>query len=132
MRIVLDTNVLIGAAVSAGLCRNLVKVSLLEHSLVTSEPLLHEFERILRQKFGLVPEDFSFVTEFYVRAKIVAVTPLSPPVCRDKDDDWVLATALAGNADAIVTGDDDLLALKKFRGVQILSPRKFLELMDRR
>ena len=42
----------------------------------------------------------------------------------------VLATAVAGKADVIVTGDDDLLVLKTFRGIRILSPRKFLELVD--
>ena len=44
----------------------------------------------------------------------------------------VLATALAGKADVIVTGDDDLLVLKEFRGIRILSPRQFLQLLDRR
>ena len=53
-------------------------------------------------------------------------------VCRDKDDDVVLATALAGKADVIVTGDDDLPALKAFRGIRILSPRRFLEVLDHR
>ena len=43
----------------------------------------------------------------------------------------LLATALAGNADVIVTGDEDLLVLKKFRGIEILSPRQFLKLLDR-
>jgi predicted nucleic acid-binding protein len=47
-------------------------------------------------------------------------------------DDVVLATALAGKADVIVTGDDDLLVLKEFRGIRILSPRQFLQLLDRR
>ena len=50
---------------------------------------------------------------------------------------WVNAsaatkTALAGKADVIVTGDEDLLVLKKFRGIEILSPRQFLQLLDRR
>ena len=58
--------------------------------------------------------------------------PLPARVCRDKNDDVVLATALAGKADVIVTGDDDLLVLKTFRGIRILSPRQFLELLDRR
>ena len=43
----------------------------------------------------------------------------------------LLATALAGKADVIVTGDEDLLVPKKFRGIEILSPRKFLERLDR-
>jgi predicted nucleic acid-binding protein len=52
-------------------------------------------------------------------------------VCRDKSDDVGLATALAGKADVIVTGDEDLLVLKKFRRIEILSPRLFLKLLDR-
>ena len=58
--------------------------------------------------------------------------PLSARVCRDKSDDVVLATALAGKADMIVIGDEDLLVLKEFRGIRILSPRQFLEILDRR
>lgn len=47
-------------------------------------------------------------------------------VCRDPDDDWVLATALAGEAEAIVSGDADLLTLGSHAGIQILSPRQFV------
>ena len=65
-------------------------------------------------------------------AEIVTPASLGERVCRDKDDDGVLATALAGRAAVIVSGDDDLLVLKKFRGIRILSPRQLLELLDRR
>ena len=58
--------------------------------------------------------------------------PLPRRVWRDKNDDVVLATAVAGKADLIVTGDADLLVLKTFRGIRILAPRQFLELLDRR
>ena len=58
--------------------------------------------------------------------------PLPAPVSRDPDDDAVLATALAGRAEIIVTGDDDLLVLKAYQGIRILSPRGFLEFLDRR
>jgi predicted nucleic acid-binding protein len=44
----------------------------------------------------------------------------------------VLATAVAGRADVILTGDDDLLVLGEYQGIRILSPRQFVELMDRR
>jgi predicted nucleic acid-binding protein len=51
-------------------------------------------------------------------------------VCRDPDDDEVLATALAARADIILTGDNDLLVLKTHEGIRILSPRQFVEWMD--
>jgi predicted nucleic acid-binding protein len=53
-------------------------------------------------------------------------------VCRDRDDDKVLETAVAGQADIILTGDRDLLILGEHNGIRILSPRQFVELMDRR
>jgi predicted nucleic acid-binding protein len=57
--------------------------------------------------------------------------PLAQPACRDPDDDEVLATAVCAGADIILTGDADLLVLKSFQGIDILSPRQFVELMDR-
>ena len=48
------------------------------------------------------------------------------PACRDPNDDHVIATALAVKADAIVTGDKDLLALDQFRAVRIVTARAFL------
>jgi predicted nucleic acid-binding protein len=51
-------------------------------------------------------------------------------MCRDSDDDLVLATAVAAGAELIVTGDDDLLVLKEYEGVAIVSPRQFLERLD--
>ena len=50
---------------------------------------------------------------------------LDPPVCRDGDDDVVLATALAGECAAIISGDQDLLILNPFRGIHVLAPSAF-------
>ena len=57
---------------------------------------------------------------------------LAAPVCRDPDDDIVLATALAAKAGVVISGDDDLLCLKTQQGIRIQSPRQFLEELDRR
>jgi putative PIN family toxin of toxin-antitoxin system len=66
------------------------------------------------------------------RATLVRPQARSRPVCRDRDDDKVLETAVAGQADIILTGDRDLLVLGEYKGIRILSPRQFVELMDRR
>ena len=132
MRVVLDANVVIAAVISEGLCRDLVRVRVLPHTLVTSEPLLCELQMTLRDKFREDPDELPLLFQLNEEAEIVTPSRLDERVCRDKDDDVVLATGLAGKADVIVTGDDDLLVLKEFRGIRILSPRQFLQLLDRR
>jgi putative PIN family toxin of toxin-antitoxin system len=130
VRIVLDTNVLVAAAATPGLCRRLIRSQMSRHEIIVSEPLLKEFRETLRRKFDFEPENFPFLKELTLRSEIVTVIKLSPPICRDEDDDWVLATALAGNANIILTGDNDLLVLKTFQGIRILSPRQFVEILD--
>ena len=65
-------------------------------------------------------------------AQIVKPATLGKRVCRDAEDDWVLATAVAGHADAIVTGDNNLLVLKTYAQIPIVTPRGFLALLQRR
>jgi uncharacterized protein len=132
VRLVLDTNVFVAAVVADGLCRNLVRVRLFPHRIITSEPLLDELARTLRMKFKTNPDQLPLLAALREEAEVVRPAPLGQRVCRDKSDDAVLATAVAGEANAIVTGHDDLLILKKFRGIRIMSPRQFLELLDRR
>ena len=77
------------------------------------------------------PYELPLLSQLHEEAEIVRPARLRERVCRHKDDDVVLTTALAGTADVIVTGDDYLLVLKEFRKIRILSPRQFLELLDR-
>ena len=132
MRVVLDTNVFTAAVVADGLCRDLVRVRVLAHKLLTSPPLLRELRTTSRKKFAVEPVELLLLSQLNEEVGIVAPVRPGRRVCRDKSDDIVLATAIAGKADVIVTGDDDLLVLKQFRGIRILSPRQFLELLDRR
>ena len=62
---------------------------------------------------------------------MTVVLDTNQPVCRDAPDDMVLATAVAAGADVLVTGDQDLLVLKKYRGIPIVTPRALLEALDR-
>jgi uncharacterized protein len=61
---------------------------------------------------------------------VVVPRSLESNVCRDLDDDMILATALAGNAVCIITGDQDLLILKKFGSIDILKPSEFADYED--
>jgi uncharacterized protein len=132
VRVVLDTNVFVAAAVADGLCRDLVRVRVLPHTIITSEPLLRELRTTLRDKFKAAPDELPLLSALYDEAEVVTPASLGERVCRDKNDDVVLATAVAGKARVIVTGDNDLLVLKQFRGIRILLPRQFLEFLDRR
>jgi len=132
VRLVLDTNVLLAAVLADGLCRDLVRKRIGPHDLFTSQPLLDELAGQLREKFELDPDKVPLMTAYQERAALVSASPLPKPVCRDPDDDVVLATAMAAKADLIVTGDQDLLVLGQHAGIRILSPRQFLERLDRR
>jgi uncharacterized protein len=132
VRVVLDTNVFVAAVVADGLCRDLVRVRVLPHAIITSEPLLRELQTTLRNKFAADPDQLPLLGQLNEEAEVVRTAPLPERVCRDRSDDIVLATAFAGKANVIVTGDDDLLVLNEFREIRILSPRRFLELLDRR
>lgn len=126
MRIVLDTNVLIAAFVTRGVCHELLEHCERAHRLVTSGFILREFEGKLRGKFRVPPEKVQeAVSLLRSRMEEVEPPPLDEPRCRDPDDDWVLATALAGRCECIVTGDRDLLALESHGEVQILAPGSF-------
>lgn len=129
MRVLLDTNVLFAAFVAQGLCLEAVEEGTRICEVVTSEDLLDELTRALRQKLKLGADTRAAIAEFRRLCEIVRPDPLPEHICRDPDDDRVLAAALAGAADAIVTGDEDLLVLHEFQGIRILTPRRFLEFL---
>lgn len=132
MSIVFDTNVLVAAFTSIGLCHQAYEYALARTDIVTARRLLDELHNTLTGKMKI---DRSLADEILAELanelEIVEPVPLLKSICRDEDDDWVLATALAGHSDIIVTGDKDLLVLKQFQGIKILSPRQFVEWMDR-
>jgi putative PIN family toxin of toxin-antitoxin system len=126
--LVLDTNVLIAAFIARGVCSDLLEHCVRQHKLVTSEFILNEFREKLTSKFKFTSvEADSAAALLLTRMVVVDPAELPSPTCRDPDDDNVLATAVAGNCDCIITGDRDLLVLQRFSGVDIVSPSDFLE-----
>lgn len=126
MRLVLDTNVLVAALVARCFCAELLEHCAQQHEIILSPHILSELKRVLGRKFRFSNDEVvSAVALIGQKAELANPERFPKPVCRDKDDDLVLGTALAGHCDCIVTGDPDLLVLKKFKGIPILSPRDF-------
>lgn len=134
MRAVVDTNVLLSALLWGGPPR-----ALLEHArsgtitLITSPTLLAELARVMeRPKFHKILQRTETSTtqalaELRFLAEVIDPPDLAHPICRDKDDDAVLALALAAQTDMVISGDDDLLALNPFESIPILSPAQALQ-----
>jgi putative PIN family toxin of toxin-antitoxin system len=129
LRVVLDSSVLIAAAISrAGACAALLEDVLTHHELVLSEFILGEVERKLREKFGYpIREVRPLLALLRKSAEIVEPANVPLTVCRDPDDVPVLGTAVAGSAHAIVSGDRDLLVLQRYDNTQIVAPNQFWE-----
>ena len=99
----------------------------------TSEFIIEEFRDKLSHKLQYKPEAIRQAIELLLsRMKVVDPTSLDQGVCRDPDDDNVLAAAIAGKCDCIITGDKDLLILKQYGGIEILSPSDFREYEERK
>jgi putative PIN family toxin of toxin-antitoxin system len=131
-RLVLDTNVLISASLRPGSIPHRVLLEArLAGPLLASEATLAEFREVfLRSKFDR-EVDRSLregVVQEYGRLCVLIPIPVSIRACRDARDDKFLEVAVHGRADAIVTGDSDLLALHPFRGIAILTPADYLNL----
>ncbi len=130
MTVVLDTNVLVAALVAKGLCVEVVLRALRLRCVASSAVLLEELERTLREKFTVTPPVELFLNLLATQVRIVEPARLAAKVCRDPDDEAVISTAVAAEADFIVTGDKDLLVLDEYEDIRIVSPRQFITYLD--
>jgi len=135
MKVVLDTNVVVSGLLWTGAPRRILEAADDERIfLFTSRELLEELAYVLhRPKFKAALAkrgvDFRDVLGQIVRlSRLVVSKPFAETViAQDPSDDMVLACAVTAAAEVIVSGDEHLLALKRFRGIPILSPNAFLQ-----
>ncbi|MEW6001373.1 MAG: putative toxin-antitoxin system toxin component, PIN family [Nitrospirota bacterium] len=130
---VFDTNVLIAAIITEGVCSKLLRRARAKEFYLISCPfIMTEIRRILSKKFRLSHEEIASAIEPISEAiaQIIEHSLKITNICRDADDDNVLACAIAAKADYLVTGDSDLLEIKSCRSVKIITPRDFEELFD--
>ena len=129
MIVVLDTNVWISALLFGGTPDGALVRALDEDHLAISSFIQDEILRILVNKFGrdrLASQ--ARLDDLLAQALVVQITGEISGVCRDPDDDAILETAWKAHADYLVAGDKDLLAIKEFRGIAIVTPAAYLRL----
>ena len=128
MRVFLDTNVLVSAVATRGLCADVVREVLAGHELVLSRQVLTEVRNTLRRKLGVDADTAAEYVKLLEQDAAVARPGSNPAVkLRDRDDLPILAAAIAGKADVLVTGDRELVELGKVGKVRVISPRRFWE-----
>jgi len=134
MRVVADTNVIVSAMLWIGSPHQILVASEdARLTLCTSPSLLRELTGVLsRPKFAprlrALQVSVSELTTGYARlARLVNPQRIMRVIAEDPADDEVLACALAARAHYIVSGDTDLLRLRSYRGISILSPRLFVQ-----
>ena len=134
MNVVLDTNVWVSAWLWRGVPNNFIRLARNRRIIIcTSEPLLAELENTLAykklqkkiQSLKLTQEQLLIGTREI--AEIYAIKNLVAPELRDPDDNIVLATAFAAQAEVIITGDRDLLVLKDYQETKIMTAKDFLQ-----
>jgi putative PIN family toxin of toxin-antitoxin system len=125
-----DTNVLVSAVATRGLCADVFNAALAEHQVIVGETVLTELRQVLRQKLRLSTAAVDEMEAFLrLHAMVIASAPVLELPGLDENDRAVLAEAVTGKADVLVTGDQDLLEIASQAPIKILSPRGFWELL---
>lgn len=133
MKVVLDSNIYIAAFSSRGLCSSLFELCLENVDIIISEYILSEISRIFSKKIKLPDNKVrDIITYLRDQCEIMDHKKLDDRICMDADDDNILALAKGSQADYIITGDDDLLVLKKFHSAKIINPRGFWAIIKKR
>ena len=127
MKAVFDTNVLVAAFVTEGVCAKLLgRARRKQLNLMISPFILKEFQNVLLKKFSASKEQIRTAAKLISEvAQTVSHVSMVSGICRDLDDDQILSCALSAEVDYLVTGDSELLQLKEFHGIKILTPAAF-------
>jgi putative PIN family toxin of toxin-antitoxin system len=136
VRVVVDSNVLIRALMNPVGTWGDVLTRFSEYTPIMSPPIAEELLRIvgqprLKKRFGVLGQPQAIDRALQIIALAEVVEPIATPrVCRDPHDDHFFACAVAGNADYIVSEDEDILAIPEYEGVRTIRAAAFLRLLD--
>lgn len=140
MRVLFDANVLISYLLTPkeeGTITTVIESGFKEkYQLLLPSELITELRKKIAEKAYLSQKiskssTQKFITALSAIAEILSpITESIPKVGRDFKDDYLLAYAMVGDADYLVTGDDDLLVLKQIHKIKIVSPLEFLQVLE--
>jgi len=129
MKVFFDANVIISGFATRGYSFDVIKDAVYKHEVYYTEHLLKEIQRVLPSKFPLSGRVIHFaifiIKKYFTKSKTAGAVE---KICRDPDDNQILADALMNNIDVIITGDRDLLVLKTHKGIKIISPKEYWNL----
>jgi putative PIN family toxin of toxin-antitoxin system len=116
----------VAAFATHGVCHEIFEHCLRNTTILCSDFISGEVERILIHKIKVPPKKASEIIQYLKsQAQWVDPEPLVLAALRDPNDRMILATAVSGDADYLITGDKDLLVLKEIKKTVIISPREF-------
>ena len=126
MKLVFDSNVLVAAFATHGVCYEIFEHCLRNDVIICSDFIAEEVERILTHKIKTPPKTVQEIIR-YLKNHAEWVIPEKKIFkgLRDSNDQIVLGTAFAGEVNYLITGDKDLLVLKEVKKIVIISPRDF-------
>jgi len=128
MRLVLDSNIIVAAFSGRGLCNSLFELCQDRFHVVISEFIVGEVQRVLMTKIKMPEKNVNLIIDYLKEFCIVEnCKNLVEQVCRDRDDDNIIALAKQSNSKYIITGNKDLLVLKKYGNIKIYTARDFWE-----
>jgi uncharacterized protein len=126
MRIFLDTNVIASAMATRGLCADVLRTVIEFHDLVVSDDLVSELRRVLKDKFGASPDVIADVVWLLHQETIMSESmPLHDLPLSDAADIAIVSSALNGATNVLVTGDKEILDLRRVGTMEVLTPRQF-------
>lgn len=129
MRVFLDTNVIVGAVATRGLCADVLREVLAHHDLIVSEDLFGEVRKVLGGKLGVPAETVSEIVTLLRESGSVSTPSRTIDLAISGPADRALiSAAIEGKADLFVTGDRELLGFTSFgKKMDMVSPRMFWE-----
>lgn len=126
MKIYFDTNVIISAFLTMGSSFDVIADAVEQHRVYYTDFLIEEIERILMDEFRFskanTKEKLDFIKKYFIEGETAKEFIR---ICKDESDNHILSDALFNRVDLFISGDSELLKIKQYKNMQIISPGEY-------